>query len=407
LVSERSLVMTRRTIIAAGHCCLDVIPTFASHADGTLVPGKLIDVGPAVLAPGGCVSNVGLALHHLGTPVRLLGKVGGDQFGRILLDHYAGADLAAGMLISSGETTSYSVVISQPDSDRIFLHCPGANHTFSAAEIADQDLTGAAIFHFGYPPLMRRMYQNEGAEVAQIFQTVQAQGIFTSLDLALPDPASDAGQIDWQVILRRTLPFVDAFLPSIEELLFMLDRERYEQLRHRFGDDRLINGVDGPLVEEFVERLIMWGAAMVAVKMGDRGLLLGTTTDPSRWETLAAIIPNLADPAWHGRRLFAPCYQVDVAGTTGAGDATIAGFLLGLLVGGDPAATVRGATAVGACSVERVDATSGIPPWEQVQRRLRSGWAQRPVQIALPGWTYAEAIDIWHGPSDPGPAGHQ
>src|SRR5262249_44697698 len=148
--------------------------------------------------------------------------VGDDPFGRILLSFYAQADLATGMLISSGETTSYSVVISQPGNDRIFLHCSGANHTFSAAEIADQDLTGAAIFHFGYPPLMQRMYQNEGAGLAQIFQMVKAQEIFTSLDMAWPDPLSEAGQIDWQVILRRTLPFVDAFLPSIEELLFML-----------------------------------------------------------------------------------------------------------------------------------------------------------------------------------------
>ncbi len=399
--------MSRRTIIAAGHCCLDVIPTFASHAGSALVPGKLTDVGAAVLAPGGCVSNVGLALHHLGTPVRLLGKVGDDPFGRILLDFYAQTDLGAGMLISAGETTSYSIVISQPGSDRILLHCPGTNHTMSAAEIVEQDLTGAAIFHFGYPPLMRRMYQNEGAALAQIFQMVKAQAIFTSLDMARPDPMSEAGQIDWQVIVRRTLPFVDAFLPSIEELLFMLDRERYEHLRQRYGDEHLIRGVDGPLIEELVERLFLWGAAMVVVKMGDQGLYLGTTADPSRWETLATIIPALADPVWHGRRLFAPCYEVDVAGTTGAGDATIAGFLLGLLAGGDPAETLRGAVAVGACSVEQVDATSGIPPWEEVQRRLRSGWAQRRMQLALPSWIYAAASSLWHGPVDPGIHGHR
>src|SRR5215469_5884301 len=122
--------MTRQTIAVAGHCCLDVFPTFSAQANSALVPGRLLDVGPAVLAPGGAVSNVGLALHRLGAPVRLLGKVGDDPFGRILLDAYAQAGLAAGMLISPGETTSYSVVISQPGNDRIFLHCPGANHTF-------------------------------------------------------------------------------------------------------------------------------------------------------------------------------------------------------------------------------------------------------------------------------------
>src|SRR5260370_22561854 len=137
--------MTSGTIIAAGHCCLDVIPTFALQADSALVPGKLLDVGPAVLAPGGAVSNVGLALHHLGAPVRLLGKVGDDSFGHLLLDAYARADLAAGMLISSGETTSYSVVISQPGSDRIFLHFPGDNPTFMASQVLDQHPTGPPL----------------------------------------------------------------------------------------------------------------------------------------------------------------------------------------------------------------------------------------------------------------------
>ncbi len=398
--------MTRRTIIAAGHCCLDVIPTFAAQSNSALVPGNLIDVGAAVIAPGGAVSNVGLALHRLGAPVRLLGKVGDDAFGRILLDAYAQADLADGMLVVPGETTSYSVVISQPGADRIFLHCPGANHTFSAAEIAAQDLTDAAIFHFGYPPLMRQMYQDDGATLAAIFQTVKAQGIFTSLDMARPDPASEAGLVDWQVILQRTLPFVDAFLPSVEELLFMLDRPRYEQLRARHGDERLVDGVDGPLLDELAGRLMLWGAAMVGVKLGDQGLYLATTDDVSRWEALAAGISSLADPSWRGRRLLSPCYAVEVAGTTGAGDTTIAGFLLGQLAGASPVEALHGAVAVGACSVERVDATSGVPAWEAVQRRIQAGWTQRQVGIALPGWAYDTTTGIWYSPGDPGAYTH-
>jgi sugar/nucleoside kinase (ribokinase family) len=197
--------MTRTAIVAAGHCCLDIFPSFFEQSDGNLVPGKLIDVGPAVLAPGGSVSNVGLALHRLGAPVRLLGKVGDDEFGRILLDCFAraGAELAEDMLVGSGETTSYSIVISQPGHDRIFLHCPGANHTFSATDIAQRDLTGAAMFHFGYPPLMARMYQNEGAELLEILQEAKSRGAFTSLDMALPDPRSSAGKVDWRGILEK------------------------------------------------------------------------------------------------------------------------------------------------------------------------------------------------------------
>ena len=129
--------MTNDAIIVAGHCCLDIIPSFASTADGEFHPGKLVDVGPALLAPGGTVSNVGLSLNRLGAPVRMVGKVGDDHFGHILLALYAERDpaLAHGMIVAPGEVTSYSVVISPPGSDRIFLHCSGANHTFSADDL--------------------------------------------------------------------------------------------------------------------------------------------------------------------------------------------------------------------------------------------------------------------------------
>jgi sugar/nucleoside kinase (ribokinase family) len=241
------------------------------------------------------------------------------------------------------------------------------------------------------------MYEHEGAELAAILSAAKRIGIFTSLDMARPDPLSQAGNIDWQVILQRSLPFVDAFLPSLDELLYMLDRDRYEHLRHHFGDDHLIDGIDGALLEDLVERLFSLGAAIVGVKLGDQGLYLGTTADPYRWEGLAPQIPALAAAEWHGRSVFIPCFEVDVAGTTGSGDATIAGFLMGLLEHGRLAETLQAAVAVGACSVERVDATSGIPAWEQVQERVLSGWTRAKVQIALPDFRFESDTGTWHG----------
>lgn len=396
-------------IIAAGHCCLDIIPAFAPDAAGGLTPGALLEVGAAVMAPGGSVSNVGLTLHRLGAPVRLLGKVGDDAFGRLLLDLYAQADpaLATGMLIGPGETTSYSVVINQPGADRIFLHCSGANHTLSAAEIVDvldaHDMTNVTIFHFGYPPLMRRMYQQEGAEVIQLFQAMRQRGVFTSLDMARPDPASEAGRADWRAILSQTLPFVALFAPSLDELLFMLDRPRFERLRAQYGDGRLLEGVDGALLADLGDQLIAWGALMVAVKLGDQGLYFQTAADGARWEALTPLLPRLptlANPAWRGRRALAPCFQVAVIGATGAGDATIAGFLMALSQGSGPEQAICDAVAVGACSVERVDATSGVPAWETVQQRIAAGWARRSTQLALPGWQWDTASALWRAPDD-------
>jgi sugar/nucleoside kinase (ribokinase family) len=387
--------MTDDAIIVAGHCCLDIIPSFASTADGELHPGKLVDVGPAVLAPGGTVSNVGLSLSRLGARVRMVGKVGDDHFGRILLALYAAQDpaLADGMIVTPGAVTSYSVVISPPGSDRIFLHCSGANHTFSAADLLAQPFDGAAILHFGYPPLMRGMYENGGADLAAILQEARQSGLFTSLDMALPDPASEAGQVDWRSLLRRVLPFVDAFLPSIEETLFMLDRARYDQLRAQYGMAGVIEGVDAPLLAHLSDELLVWGARIVGLKLGDQGFYLRTARDLSG-------APLLNHASWASRELLVPCFQTAVAGTTGAGDATIAGLLMALLADMAPEAAIRSAVAVGAYSVEEVDATSGVPSWEEAQRRLQTDWGACPVRLPLPDWQWDSTAKVWYGPGD-------
>ena len=72
-----------------------------------------------------------------------------------------------------------------------------------------------------------------------------------------------------------------------------------------------------------------------------------------------------------------------VAGTTGAGDCTIAGFLAALLRGEGPVQAATSATAVGASSVEAPDATSGVPPWSELDARVRAGWAREPIGIRL------------------------
>ncbi|HEY7020837.1 MAG TPA: carbohydrate kinase family protein [Ktedonobacterales bacterium] len=387
--------MTNDAIIVAGHCCLDIIPSFSSTADGELHPGKLVDVGPVVLAPGGTVSNVGLSLSRLGAPVRMVGKIGDNHFGRILLALYRERDpaLTDGMIVTPGEVTSYSVVISPPGSDRIFLHCSGANHTFSAADLLAQSFEGASILHFGYPPLMRGMYQDGGADLAAIMREARQRGLFTSLDMALPDPASEAGQVDWRTLLQRVLLFVDAFLPSIEETIFMLDRARYDGLRAQYGVAGVIEGVDAALLSRLADELLSWGARIVGLKLGDQGFYLRTAQDVGS--------ASFLDPTdWANRELLVPCFQMAVAGTTGAGDATIAGLLTALLAGMAPEAAIRSAVAVGAYSVEHVDATSGVHSWDETQRRLQTDWVTCPLRLPLAGWRWDESAKVWFGPHD-------
>ncbi|HQB83782.1 MAG TPA: hypothetical protein PLR50_09830, partial [Candidatus Rifleibacterium sp.] len=99
--------------------------------EAVMQPGKLVDMGPAVLSTGGSVANTGMALKRLGLPVRLMGKVGRDAFGAAVCDVFRTHDetLVKTMIVDPAVATSYTVVINPPGIDRIFLHCPGANDT--------------------------------------------------------------------------------------------------------------------------------------------------------------------------------------------------------------------------------------------------------------------------------------
>jgi len=61
---------------------------------------------------------------------------------------------------------------------------------------------------------------------------------------------------------------------------------------------------------------------------------------------------------------------------------------------------LRSAVAIGAYSVEHIDATTGIPPWEQAQQRLKTDWSSVPVRLLLPNWQWQATMGIWHGPGD-------
>ena len=99
--------------------------------------------------------------------------------------------------------------------------------------------------------------------------------------------------------------------------------------------------------------------------------------------------------AWADQELWAPCFQVEVVGTTGAGDATIAGFLSGLLRDLPPLQVMAAAVGVGACDVEAADATSGIRSWEDTLGRIAAGWPQHRLCLSAPGWARDEASGVW------------
>jgi sugar/nucleoside kinase (ribokinase family) len=382
-------------VIVAGHLCLDIIPELTGitpdQFQQVFVPGHLLQAGPAALSTGGATSNTGLALHRLGIATRIMGKIGTDPFGQTIQGILAGYSpaLTGGMIVDPTANTSYSVVISAPGVDRIFIHCPGANDTFGADDITYGALDHARLFHFGYPTLMRRMFEAGGEELVTIFRRAKATGVTTSLDMSMPDQHAPAGRADWRAILAATLPYVDVFLPSIEEIFFMLHRADYTAMCEAAGSNDILPLVTPALLENLSGELLDMGAAIVGIKLGYRGFYLHTGQPVALGRMGRARPADIA--GWANRRFWAPCFQVQVAGTVGAGDCTIAGFLAGLLHGLPPAEALIIGVAVGACNVEAPDAVSGIRPWDETMARVAAGWPQHAETLDAPGWAYDPA----------------
>ena len=392
---------SKNNVVVAGHICLDIIPNLGSVPAGKFLdlfkPGLMIQIGPPTLSSGGPVSNTGLALHILGMNTRLMGKIGDDMYGHAVLQilEKFGTKLSKDMIIDPSVTTSYTIIISPPGIDRMFLHHSGANNTFCSEDVQYDVVEQADIFHFGYPPVMKRIIAQDGEELTKIFQRAKTSGVTTSLDMCFPDPGSEGGLADWRKILSQTLPFVDIFSPSIEEILFSLCRETYNKMIQAGG--KFLDRITPALLQDISQELMEMGAKIVLLKLGDRGLYLRTT----KLVHLHRLGKGKPEPIleWENQELWTPCFEVDVVGTTGSGDATIAGFLSAILRDYPPRKAITSAVAVGAFNVEAADALSGLRSWEVTQERIQSGWQKRSLKIDGPGWFWDDENSLWLGPA--------
>ena len=204
---------------------------------------------------------------------------------------------------------------------------------------------------------MRHMYEDGGAELAEIFRRVKGLGLTTSLDMAAVDPDSEAARADWEEILKNVLPYVDYFVPSAEELCFMADRERYQEWLARAG------GGDVTAVLRWEEdirplarKVLAMGARNLLIKCGAPGLYYTDGT----------------------RELFERSYKPErVLSGTGAGDTSIAAFLKALMDGYSVEDCLHLAAATGASCVEAYDALSGLRPFEELLRKIEAGWEKQ------------------------------
>jgi sugar/nucleoside kinase (ribokinase family) len=288
-------------IVVADHVCAPI--------DHLPAAGELVMADKMLLTIGGCAANAAVDLVKMGVRAAVVGRVGGDIWGRIVGEMLKETGVDTTYLVTSANNeTSQTLIVNVKGQDRRFVHTFGANADFKAADIPPNLFSRAKVLYLGGYLLMPNMRQEE---LVPVFAAAQKAGVKTVLDVALPGPG------EYLPHLEKLLPHVDVFLPNQDEAT-------------------LISGVSDPLEQAkfFYDR----GAKTAVVTLGGEGAVLVQA----------------------GARLKAGVYSIPYVDGSGGGDAFDAGFIYGLLRGLDPAGCLQVASALGASCVRAIGTTPGV-----------------------------------------------
>jgi sugar/nucleoside kinase (ribokinase family) len=273
--------------------------------------GELILCDELPLSIGGCAANVAVDLVRLGMRVAVAGCVGTDALGRFIVDSLRerGADVSS-IHALDGWGTSGSLILNVRGEDRRFITTMGANAGLTPELIPLEAVKAAKVFYVGgylFTPAL------ECPAMRDLFRTARCGGVKTVLDVVV----AGQQQADLWPRLAPLLAETDVFLPNEDEAA-------------------LITGLSNPLDQ--AERFLAAGARTVVITRGGDG----------------AILVN------DRCRMRAGVYPMDYVGGTGSGDAFDAGYIMGLLQGGDERECLQWGTAIGASCVRQISATEGV-----------------------------------------------
>ena len=285
-----------------------------------------------------------------------------------------------------GESTSYTIAICIPGIDRFYLHHCGANDTFGYDDMDFDLVQRSKLMLFGYPPWMKKLYENKGAELTKILKRTKELGTTTALDLSIPDISGYGDKIEWLTILRNWVPYTDIMVPSAEEVFYFLYKDKFLQKKTKLRQKESV--LDYLTVEEISTMgndLLEMGTAIAMIKCGSRGLYL-RTAGRDRLEKLGAA--KCADVEnWANRELWFPVYQEEkFVGALGSGDAAIAGFLSAFVWGHSIESCLRYANAAGSMNVTVPDGLTWNKGFADLTKRIEAGWKTKKMKINENGW---------------------
>jgi len=259
--------------------------------------GETVLGGDTEVLPGGKGANTAVAAGRLGAEVALVGAVGDDSYGRLLLDSLRDADVDTELLRISERPTGIAYITVTPDGENSIIVSPGANASLEPADV-DNVFDGAKVVMASLEvPL---------PTVEHAVAKAAAEGVLVVLNLSPPAKLSP-----------ETLAAVDVLIVNEHEAAWLTDED---------ADPR---------------RLLDLGPRAAILTLGAAGAAVARRGTDS-----VAVVPSP---------------MVEVVDTTGAGDAFAGALAASLADGADLVTAAERAVKVAAFSVTRRGAQPSYP----------------------------------------------
>ena len=270
---------------------------------------------------GGKGFNQATAAARLGAEVALVGSVGADPFGEILLTAIENEHINSKFVTKRTDIgTGVATIIIEPDGDNSIIVVPRANMALTTADI------DAAAHYIADADVLLLQLETPIAASEHAAAIAKRHNTTVVLNPAPAQPLPDS-------LLR----FVDILTPnqSETELLSGMKVERQEEA-HRAA-------------EVLRARMVDTENSAVVLTLGEQGALILTETTSERVSAL----------------------PVDPVDTTGAGDAFCGALATALASGENLQAGVEFANAAGAAAVTVVGATPSMPTRAKIEPLLK------------------------------------
>jgi sugar/nucleoside kinase (ribokinase family) len=297
---------------------------------GLPVPGRTDFVEELELLAGGCAANTAAVLAKLGAEARLAALIGQDSLGDAALADLKTAGVRFDTVLREPAVSTAAVIVVVSDTgERSFLYRGGGNEQLANRHVPDAALQAACIVHVGGAMKLMNL------DLAELMERAKSFGCTTSLDTDW-DPRGN-----WMRRLERALTNVDYLMTNQEEAA-------------------MLSGKEAP--GDAARALLARGPQAVVVKRGEHGALLATRAETTEF----------------------PAYRVEVRDTTCAGDAFVAGFLLGISRGWPLEASMRLGNAAGGLCTTQIS-HRGITSLEDTRRLINGQFCERRLAGSPPG----------------------